>query len=73
MQLVSGGRWCPLEIQALAKSFEGAASRSHEVPAVYLRPRIEAVAQLADKGGARASAGSANAALRMSAALRFMA
>ena len=50
MQLVSGRRRCPLEIQALAKSFEGATSRSNEVPAVYFRLRIEAVAQLAGKG-----------------------
>ena len=35
VQLVSGGRRCPLEIQAVAKSFEGATSRSNEVPAVY--------------------------------------
>ena len=52
VQLVSGRHRCPLEIQALAKSLEGVASRSHEVPAVYFRPRIEAVAQLAGKGGA---------------------
>ena len=55
VQLVSGRRRCPLEIQAVAKSFEGAISRSHEVPALHFRMRIEAVAQLAGK--CRASLG----------------
>jgi hypothetical protein len=50
VQLVSGGRRCPLEIQAVVKSLEGATSRSNEVPAVSLRLRIEAVTQLASKG-----------------------
>ena len=49
VDLASGGRRCPLQIQAVAKSFERATPRSNEVPAVCFRLRIEAVAQLAGK------------------------
>ena len=49
VDLASGGRRCPLQIQAVAKSFEGAAFRANEVPAVCFGLRIEAVAQLVGK------------------------
>jgi hypothetical protein len=55
VQLVSGGRRCPLEIQAVAKSSQGATSRSYELSAACFRLRLEAVAQLA--GNCRASLG----------------
>jgi hypothetical protein len=55
VQLVSGGRRYPLEIQAVAKSSQGATSRSYELSAACFWLRLGAVAQLA--GNCRASLG----------------
>ena len=45
VQLVSGGR-CPLEIQAVAKSSQGATSRAHELSAsdmIYQQEDFKAI------------------------------